>query len=321
MSQVETVRGPVSVDELGTVLMHEHVFVLNEEIRLNYPELWDEERQVAAAITRLRALADRGVRTIVDPTVIGLGRNVERVARINAAVDINIVPATGLYTYNDVPFFFRLHGPGAMLGGDDLMVDLFVKDITEGMAGTTIKAAFLKCAIEEELTPGVERVLKAVAEAHKRTGVPITVHTSAPHRTGLVAQEVLRDEGVDLGQVVVGHSGDSDDLDYLRRLIDNGSYVGMDRFGLDFLLAGDQRIATVVKLAAEGFADRMVLAQDASCHIDWLPAGVREQVAPNWHYNHIHDDVLPALLEAGVTEEQITTMLVDNPRRYFTSAS
>ncbi len=320
MAQVQTVRGPIPVEAMGTVLMHEHVFVLSTEILRNYPELWDEEQRVADAVARLRELKDRGADTIVDPTVLGLGRDIELVAKVNAQVDLNIVPATGLYTYGDVPFFFRLHGPGTMFDGPDMMIDLFVKDITEGIAGTPIKAAFLKCAIEEQLTPGVERVMVAVAEAHKRTGVPITVHTSPGHETGLIAQDILRREGVDLTQVVMGHSGDTADLDYLRRLLDNGSYLGMDRFGLDVYLPGDQRVATVAKLAAEGYTDRLVLSQDASCHIDWVPPGVREQIAPNWVYTHIQDDVLPALREAGVTEEQITTMLVDNPRRYFTPA-
>lgn len=321
MSQVQTVRGAIEAAALGTVLMHEHVFVLSTEVIQNYPEFWDEEQRIADAVARLRALKAAGVDTIVDPTVLGLGRDIALVAKVNAQVDLNIVPATGLYTYNDVPFFFRLHGPGTMLGGPDLMVDLFVKDLTEGIAGTPIKAAFLKCAIEEELTPGVERVMVAVAEAHKRTGVPITVHTSPNHRTGLVAQEVFRREGVDLGRVVIGHSGDTADLDYLRQLIDNGSSLGMDRFGLDVYLPGDQRVATVAKLAAEGFADRMVLSQDASCHIDWVPPGVREQIAPNWVFTHIHESVLPALRDAGVTDDQITAMLVDNPRRYFDPAS
>lgn len=319
MAEVQTVRGPVSAGELGTVLIHEHVFVLNEEIRQNYPALWDEEQRVADAVARLQALKDRGVDTIADPTVLGLGRDIHRVARINEQVELNIIPATGLYTYNDVPFFFRFHGPGTMLGGDEAMVGMFTGDITSGIAGTSIKAGFLKCAIEEELTPGVERVLKAVAEAHKRTGVPIMVHTSAPHRTGLAAQQVLRGEGVDLGRVQLAHSGDTADLDYLHQLIDGGSYIGMDRFGLDILLPTDQRVAAIAKLAAEGYADRMMLAHDASCHIDWFPAGVREQVAPNWHYTFIQDTVLPALREAGTTEQQIATMLVGNPQRYFTA--
>ncbi|MGW3849415.1 phosphotriesterase family protein [Streptomyces fagopyri] len=317
-TNVETVRGPVPAEDLRTVLMHEHVFVLTEEVRQSLLQTWDEDRRVADAVEGLRALAAAGVDTIVDPTVIGLGRNIARVARVNAEVDINIVAATGIYTFRDVPYSFQYVGPGTLLGGDDPMVDLFVREITEGIAGTGIKAAFLKCAIEDELTPGVERVMKAVAEAHKRTGAPITVHTSAPHRTGLVAQEVFRGEGVDLGAVVIGHSGDTSDLDYLHALIDNGSFVGMDRFGLDVLLPNDERVATVARLAEEGFADRMVLAHDASCHIDWFPPGVRERLAPNWRHTYIHEAVLPALRQAGVTEGQIATMLVDNPRRYFT---
>lgn len=321
MTQVSTVRGPIEASELGTVLAHEHVFVHDEEIRQNYPQRWDEEAQVANAIARLAELKDRGVDTIFDPTVIGLGRDIHRVARINAQVDLNIVPATGLYTYDDVPLSFRMHGPGTLLGGPEPMVDLFVGDLEQGIAGTDVKAAFLKCAIEEELTPGVERVLRAVAEAHNRTGAPIMVHTSPSHGTGLVAQRVLREEGVDLSLVMIGHSGDTTDLDYLHELIDAGSILGMDRFGLDILLPTDERVGTIAKLAAEGLADRMVLAQDASCHIDWFPPGLVETMSPDWRYTFIHDRVIPALRGAGVTDEQLTAMLVDTPRRFITAGA
>ncbi|RSM77324.1 phosphotriesterase [Kibdelosporangium aridum] len=317
MSHVDTIRGPIPLAALGTVLMHEHVFVLSEDLRRARPDLYAEDTLVATAVEKLTALKSAGVDTIVDPTVLGLGRDVELVAKANAAVDINIVPATGLYTYHDVPFYLHYHGPGTMLGGPDILADLFVRDITEGISGTNIKAAFLKCAIQEELTPGVERVMVAVAEAHKQTGAPIVVHTSAPHGTGLVAQEVFRREGVDLGALVIGHSGDTEDLDYVRELIDGGSYIGMDRFGLDVMLSYEKRVAIVATLAAEGLSDRMMLSHDASCHIDWFPAGLRETVAPNWHYTFIHSTVIPALREAGVTDEQLKTMLVDNPRRYF----
>ncbi|TDC17566.1 phosphotriesterase family protein [Actinomadura bangladeshensis] len=314
---VETVRGRLPVTELKSVLMHEHVFVTDPEIHLNYPHLWQEDVRIAEAVSKLTALKQAGVDTIVDPTVIGLGRDVARVARVNALVDINIIVATGIYTYNDLPHFFEYNGPKTALGNDEQMVSLFVRDLTRGIAGTAIKAAFLKCALEGELTAGVERVLRAVAETHKRTGAPITVHTNPAARTGLLAQRILTEEGVDLGAVVIAHSGDTTDLDYLRELIDNGSYVGMDRFGLDILLPGDQRVTTVAKLAEQGLAERMVLSHDASCHIDWFPPGVREELAPNWQFTHIHDTVLPALRHAGVSDRQIDTMLIDNPRRYF----
>ncbi|MFJ9711056.1 hypothetical protein [Streptomyces sp. NPDC101234] len=115
------------------------------------------------------------------------------------------------------------------------MTELFVRELTEGIAATGIRAAFLKYAIEDRLTPGVERVLRAVAQAHLRTGAPITVHTNAVARTGPVAQDILRSEGADLGAVVVGHSGDTADLGHLHELIDNGSYVGAaaDRLRVD----------------------------------------------------------------------------------------
>ena len=102
MPTVETVRGPVELENIGTTLMHEHVFVISEEIRENYgAAYWDEEVRVADAIEKLRALKAAGVDTIVDPTVIGLGRYIPRIARINAEADINIIAATGIYTYND----------------------------------------------------------------------------------------------------------------------------------------------------------------------------------------------------------------------------
>jgi phosphotriesterase-related protein len=195
---------------------------------------------------------------------------------------------------------------------------LFIQDIREGIAGTGVKAAFLKCAIDAPgLTPGVERVMRAVAHAHRATGVPITVHTSVHNEGGKVVQRVLREEGVDLSRVVIGHSGDSTDLDYLRSLADEGSILGMDRFGIDSLLPFEQRVDTVVRLCQAGYSERMVLSHDASCYIDWFPIEVLAVGAPNWHYRHISEDVLPALRERGVSDEQIRTMLVANPRRYF----
>jgi phosphotriesterase-related protein len=200
------------------------------------------------------------------------------------------------------------------------MVDMFVRDITEGIADTGVKAAILKCATDEPgLTAGVERVLRAVARAHHATGVPITTHTHAHTKRGLDQQRIFADEGVDLGRVIIGHSGDTTDLDYLEEMIAAGSYLGMDRFGLDNILSFDDRVDTVVTMCQRGYANRMVLAHDASCHIDWLPEAALPVVLPNWHYLHIHHDVLPALRQRGVTEEQITAMLVDNPRAIFSN--
>ncbi|GLZ46282.1 phosphotriesterase [Actinomycetospora sp. NBRC 106375] len=323
MPSVETVRGPVDVGDLGTTLMHEHVFVLTPDMMQNYgDEYWDEEVRVADAIDKLRRLRDLGVTTIVDPTVVGLGRYIPRVARINAEVDLNIVVATGLYTFDEIPHYLHYRGPGTLLGGDEPMVEMFVKDIREGIGGTGIKAAFLKGVVEERgLTPDQRRVQLAIAETHTETGVPITVHTNSAHQTGRLALDLYDEVGVDLMKVVVGHAGDTNDLDYLREIMDRGATIGCDRFGLDLFNPTEQRVATIAALCAQGYADRIVLAHDAACYMDFFSGEASQaalaQAAPNWHYEHIHHDVLPALREQGVTEDQLTTMLVENPRRYF----
>lgn len=107
---------------------------------------------------------------------------------------------------------------------DDFLVSLFAHDIEEGIEGTTIRTGILKCATDEPgVTPDVERVLRAVARAHLRTGVPISTHTHAPSRRGLDQQLIFRQEGVDLSRVVIGHCNESTDLGYLERLIDAGT--------------------------------------------------------------------------------------------------
>lgn len=198
------------------------------------------------------------------------------------------------------------------------MVEMFVRDIQEGIADTGVKAAILKCATDVQgVTPGVERVLRAVAQAHRRTGVPISTHTHAHTERGLEQQSIFKEEGVDLTRVIIGHSGDTTDIHYLEKLISSGSYIGMDRFGIDVLLPFEDRVNTVAKLCELGQADKMVLSQDASCFMDALPEASVPVILPNWHYLHIHNDVIPALKQRGVTDQQIRTMLVDNPRRIF----
>lgn len=319
MAALNTVRGPVDTDDLGVTLMHEHVFVLSPDITANYPEVWgDEAKREADAISRLGELKANGVDTIVDLTVIGMGRYIPRIARVAAATELNIVVATGVYTYNDVPMYFHFTAPGGMLGDVEPMVEMFVRDVEVGIADTEVKAAILKCATDEPgVTPGVERVLRAVARAHRQTGAPISTHTHAATRRGLDQQRIFAEEGVDLSRVVIGHCGDTTDLGYLEELIGNGSYIGMDRFGVDVFLSFEDRVNTVAQMCERGHADKMVLSHDAACFIDWLPEEVVPVAMPNWHYLHIHHDVIPALKQRGVSDEQLTTMLVDNPRRIF----
>ena len=179
MTTVPTARGDqISTADLGVTMMHEHIFVLHPEINQNYPDTWgDEETRISQALAELDEAKAQGVDTIVDLTVLGMGRNIGRIRRIAECTDLNIVVATGVYTWDALPMYFNMQGPGTVNGGPEPMVEMFVRDIEEGIAGTGVRAGALKCATHTHgLTPGVERILRATATAHRRTGVPIFTH-------------------------------------------------------------------------------------------------------------------------------------------------
>jgi phosphotriesterase-related protein len=325
VATVESVRGPVELSDLGQVLMHEHVFVMSTEHMQNYgSDWWDEEYRVTDAVAKLNAMHAKGIQTIVDPTVWGLGRYIPRIQRIAEQTPVHIIVAAGLYVYEELPQQYAYRGPGNLIDIPEPMVTDFSRDITEGIADTGVKAAFLKFALETpEPSPGVERIARAIARTHVETGAPITVHTSGPHQTGRTAVRIFTEEGVDLTKVVIGHAGDSNDIDYLTELADTGVLLGMDRFGLDLFNPPAERVKTIAIMASRGYAGSMVLSHDASCFIDYFGAAhdeARAAAAPNWHFEHISDDVLPALLASGVTQAQIDQMMVENPVRYFTRA-
>ncbi len=212
---VETVLGPVASGELGRVLMHEHIFVLDADVQQNYPGEWgDEDERVADAVRRLRELPKNGISTIVDVTVIGQGRNVARIKRIASQVpELNIVVATGIYTFDELPFFFS----GG--GRPEAMTEFFVRDITEGIADTGVKAGMLKCAVDRT---GPDRRGRAGAarglpgpRRHRRHA-DHHPHPRGRRSTARPSSRYSREEDVDLNRVVLGHSGDAvRDADYI----------------------------------------------------------------------------------------------------------
>ncbi|HEV2235879.1 MAG TPA: hypothetical protein VGR57_04375 [Ktedonobacterales bacterium] len=311
MAVVQTVAGPLDTARLGFTLIHEHLRVRSEAVAEQWPHLYDPADERERAIAQVRAAQQHGVATIADPTVMGAGRDARLMQAVVAATGIQLIAATGLYTYNELPPYFANRPI-------DALADAFVHDIERGIQGTAVRAAFLKCATDEPgMTRGVEHVLRAVARAHRRTGVPIMTHSYPASGTGLLQQDVFASEGVDLTRVLIGHSGDTTDVEYLERLIARGSFIGMDRYGLERILPTDQRNATVVALCARGHVDQLMLAQDACATIDWYPPESLRRAAPNWTMALVPREVIPALLAAGVTPEQIATMTVANPRRYF----
>ncbi len=309
MATIQAVTGPIDTAQLGRVLMHEHIITKSPGVIENWPGLWDRPAVIKQSIEKLQDVKRRGIGTLVDLTTVDLGRDVALVREIAAGAGITIIVATGVWWQPQRYFQAR---------DVDTIADLFVQDIERGTAGTDIRCGIIKCATDTEgATPAIEKILRASARAHRRTGVPISTHTYAAGEMGSVQQEIFASEGVDLSRVIIGHSGDSEDLAYLKRLMDRGSTIGMDRFGIDRILTTDRRVATIAALCREGYAEKMVLSHDASCWSDVRDAETLRRQWPNWHYNHIPDDVLPALRAQGVSEVQIEQMLVENPRRIF----
>jgi phosphotriesterase-related protein len=311
---VDTVRGPVEPAQLGFTLMHEHIAIQSVGVRQNWPELFDRAAVVGQCVAKLNAAKAAGVDSLVDLTTVDLGRDLPLFEEIAAQTELQLIVATGFHI--NVPRYFHLRPV-------EESTRLFVKDIQEGIQGTSVRAGVIKLACNDRVVAGpYDLSFRAGARAHRQTGVPISTHTDSSVRSGLDQQRILAEEGVELTRVVIGHSGDTDDLEYLERLLARGSYIGMDRFGLD-QIGGQQfldfagRVRLVAELCQRGYANQLVLGHDASGYSDPRPNPLQERLWPNWHFSHISQDVLPALREAGVSEAQIEQMTTANPRALF----
>ncbi len=319
MATVQTVQGPVEAQQLGVTLIHEHFFSSDEAVSVQWPHVRDRELEDRLARESAEAVKAHGVKTVVEPTAMLLGRDIKASRRLAEDTGLQIVACTGIYTYDHLPQFLANRS-------EDFMADLFVHDIEQGIQGTEVKAAFIKCAADE---PGVneriEKVHRAAARASLRTGAPIMAHSRPASQTGPRQVEILLEEGVAPEKIHIAHTGDTDDLDYIERLLETGVWIGMDRYGIDLFLPTDRRNATVLALLERGYAERMFLGQDFDIPIaeglDWYPPEVVEQMrplVPNWNMTFLFDSVIPALREGGMTDAQLETMLVENPQRWLT---
>jgi phosphotriesterase-related protein len=316
---VETVRGPVPAEDLGRTLAHDHLFILGHETLANFNHRWgepwwDEDRGVADAVAKLEGLRAAGYRTIVDPTAVGLGRDLPRIRRINEQVDLHIVVCTGVYAFMELPQFLRYRTLEAL-------AELFVHELTEGIDDTGVKAAFIKCAVEEDgLVGDVPRILAAVAAAAIETGAPVMVHTNGAAQSGLVALETLTSEGVPTEKLVIAHVGDSNDLDYIRRLASSGAFLGWDRFNIEHFNPDAKRIETVCAALAQGSVDldQLHFSHDGATFHDFM-VGDPMFAGEEADYLHLSNVILPQLRErrVSVSDADIDRIMVDNPRRWL----
>jgi phosphotriesterase-related protein len=315
MPTVETTGGPVDVDELGLTLIHEHFRATDEAGRIQFPHLYDEQADWDAAIADANAVKGHGVQTVVEPSAMFLHRDAAFSKRVANEAGLNIVLATGVYTYDHLPQFL-------LNRDEDGVAAIFVHEIENGIQGTGIKPAFIKCAADEPgITPNVEKVHRAAARAAKQTGLPIMAHSRPASGTGPEQMRIFVEEGVDPSTVQIAHTGDTDDLDYIERLLETGCWIGMDRYGLDIFLGTEQRNATVLALLDRGYAERMFLSQDYCSTIDWfaleVQAYLKENEVPDWSMTFLFEKVIPELKERGMTDEQLDQMMVANPKAWL----
>ncbi|HEY7267134.1 MAG TPA: hypothetical protein VH501_05530 [Solirubrobacterales bacterium] len=327
MAQVSTVTGPIDADQLGTTLIHEHLRNRDEAVYDQWPHAGavqeGEPHEVSPddvfpiAVREAKAAVDLGVKTIGEPTAMFLGRDVEFMRRVSLETGLQVIPCTGIYTYDYLPQFFMNRDP-------DQIAELFVHDIENGIQGTDIKAAFIKCAADEPgVNENIEKVHRAAARASVQTGAPIMAHSRPASNTGPRQVEIFLEEGVEPQKIQMAHTGDSDDLDYIEGLLEKGVWIGLDRYGLDIFLPYDKRQATTKALLERGYADRIFLSADSVATTDWFPINIIDSLiasgaAHDWTIRIIHERVLPELREWGMTEEQERTMMVENPVRWLT---
>ena len=317
MTTVNTVLGPVEASDLGFTLTHEHVLISWPGLKHTYPGFVDHEAVAEEGVVVLKEAYDEGVRTIVDVTTFDLGRDIELMADVSRRSGVHIIAATG--SHRGVPRNFASSTPS-------VIAPHFIREIQEGIEGTGIKAGIIKVASDRGgITPPEEIVLRAAAIAQKETGVRISTHTWSPERIGDQQVRILEEEGVDLNRVYIGHSNDDTDMDYRLGLLNKGVWLGLDRFPYGATPGTpnwEGRTELVKQLIDAGFAHRIMLGHDYIVSGSQRNRELGEQSpAYNPHsFLFITRRVLPRLKELGATDQDINTIMVENPRRFFHDA-
>ncbi len=315
MATVNTVLGPIDTAKLGFTLMHEHLLVASAGVTQNYPGLLGND-YMGRIVRGLKQAKEGGVDTVVDATTLDLGRDVTITAEVSRRSGVNVIAVAGWWL--EMPRF--LVGVSA-----DQFADLFTREIEEGIAGTRIKAGLLKAASDiNGVTPAEEQVLRGVARAHRRTGVPIMVHSYSPGQVGRQQLAILKEEGVELRRVKVDHSNDTTDLEYLTWLLEQGCYLGMDRYP-GRLTSSQARTRTMKALIDAGWTHRLLPSHDHSLvwlRQEGLPPGAvmtaEERRKRNPHgYLYMKKVVFSQLKEMGVPAALVNRLCVSGPKNFF----
>jgi phosphotriesterase-related protein len=302
---VETVDGPVAPDALGVTLTHEHVFL----------ELWADDGHGAMLQTRdedllvaeIAAFRAAGGGCLVDQTPGGAGRDPLGLRRVSARTGVAIVTGCGWYTEPYYP-----PADGLARRSADHICDALVHEILEGLDGTGVRPGIIGeiGASQGWLSPLEERVHRAAARAQRATALPLATHTLY-HSAGAAQMAIFDEEGVDPARVCIGHCDTFPSPEYCLSVARWGAYVSVDNIGHQ---AGDHEQAVlrlVLGLIDAGHADRLLLSQDVGQVHELRSRGGRG-------YAYVAQTFLPALRAAGVPEDTLRTITVENPHRWLT---
>jgi len=321
---IQTVTGPVDVNDLGRTLVHEHLLVSFPGAELDPKAKFDRPAFITEAVRRLTQLrVEHGVKTFVDPCPMEMGRDVRIMAEVSEKAQMNIVCCTGFYTEaRGLPSYWRNSTV-------EQIAELYIHELERGVGDTGIRPGAIKCASEGQpnMTPAEAKCLAAATMAQKVTGVSIITHTHAGVG-GPEQQDVFEEHGLPLHRALIGHCCGSSDRAYQRGIAERGSYVGFDRIGLNHLQKDEVRADCLVDLFRAGHSHRILMSQDHWCCMLGRHGSPSDEAAIKaaagkakdpWGpgYTHLFTDFVPMLLERGMKREEVFSILDDNPRRFF----
>ena len=317
---VMTVTGPITTDQLGMTLMHEHfVFAYPGWYADDSLAPYDREAAEGLCLKVLKDLKEVGVKTVVDATPADVGgRDPVLLKSLSEKSGINIIAVTGIYTETGgASSYYKFQ---STLGGRNLeqdLYELFLREITVGIGKSGIKAGLIKVATSDPaITEYEEAVIRAAVRVSKETGVPIITHTDAA-TVGPAQQDLFLKYGANPKGIMIGHQNNAVDIAYpLSELQRPGFYIAFDRTNP---LESPKAEENAISLVKQGYADRIMLSHD--CILVWLGRPITPPANwAEWNPLYVHRRMIPKMKAAGVTEEQINTILVSNPRRLFEEA-
>jgi len=307
---VQTVLGRIDPRELGWTLPHEHTAIALWHIA-NRWDYWELRRDESVIVEELAKFATAGGSAVVDLTLPGVGRDPEWLAGLARATGLHVVMGSGWYRDAYYPAEARIDRRSVADLADEI-----IREATVGVGASGIRPGIIGEIGTDKpwLSPREERVHRAAARAARKTGLAITTH-AVQSTVGLDQLTVFEDEGADLSRVVIGHADSNPSLEYHLALVERGATVEFDFLGMAFTPLerhGEGRLVDDLReLLSRGHVERILLSQDV-CHDSQL-----RRYGGNG-YTYLADTFLPRLREAGVSEAEIRTITVDNPRRLLT---